>query len=141
MKQETINLLVEAALSAREKSYCPYSGFAVGAALLTADSKLYTGANIESASYSPTICAERVAMFTAVHQGEREFAAMAIVGGKRGNSVSSYCAPCGVCRQVLAEFCDPDFPVILFDGKEPKIFTLSALLPESFGKADLGTTQ
>ena len=139
MKQETINLLVESALSAREKSYSPYSGFAVGAALLTANGKIYTGANIESASYSPTICAERVAMFTAVHQGERAFSAIAIVGGKRGAEVSSYCAPCGVCRQVLAEFCDPDLPVILFDGNEKKILTLSAILPESFGKADLGT--
>lgn len=139
MKSETIDLLVESALSAREKSYCPYSGFAVGAALLADNDTIYTGANIESASYSPTVCAERVAMFTAVHKGERKFTAMAIVGGKRGENVSAYCAPCGVCRQVLAEFCDPDFPVILFDGNETKILPLSALLPESFGKADLGT--
>ncbi len=132
-----INALVNEALSAREKSYCPYSGFAVGAALLAADGTVYTGANIESASYTPTVCAERVAIFTAVHKGERDFAALAVVGGKRGADVSAYCAPCGVCRQVLSEFCAPDFPVILFDGKTPKVLTLSTLFPESFSKADL----
>ncbi len=137
MKQDTINALAEAALSAREKSYCPYSGFAVGAALLAADGTVYTGANIESASFTPTVCAERVAMFTAVHKGERNFTALAVVGGKQGEAVTAYCAPCGVCRQVLAEFCAPDFPVILFDGKTPKVLTLSTLLPESFSKADL----
>lgn len=137
MKQETISKLIDAALAAREQSYCPYSGFAVGAALLCNDGTLYTGANIESASFTPTVCAERVAVFTAVHAGKREFAAIAIVGGKQGSNVSAYCAPCGVCRQVLAEFCAPDFPVILYDGKSPKLLTLSALLPESFGKADL----
>ena len=138
-KDDTYSALIDRALEAREKSYCPYSGFAVGAALLAEDGTIYTGANIESASYTPTICAERVATFTAVHAGERKFAAMAIVGGKQGEAVASFCPPCGVCRQVLSEFCTPDFPVILFDGKESKILTLSALLPESFGKADLGT--
>ena len=138
MTEERNRALIDNALTARKQSYCPYSGFAVGAALLAEDGTIYTGANIESASYSPTVCAERVATFTAVHQGKRKFTAMAIVGGKRGEEVSAYCAPCGVCRQVLAEFCDPDFPVILFDGKTPKTLTLSALLPESFGKADLG---
>ena len=139
MKQVTINLVVESALSAREKSYSPYSGFAVGAALLTANGKIYTGANIESASYSPTICAERVAMFTAVHQGERAFSAIAIVGGKRGAEVSSYCAPCGVCRQVLAEFCDPDtFKIYLAKSeKEYTALTLRELLPYGFGKGYL----
>ncbi|MBQ7355105.1 MAG: cytidine deaminase [Clostridia bacterium] len=137
MNQETINALVANALAAREKSYCPYSGFAVGAALLAADGTIYTGANIESASFTPTVCAERVAMFTAVHKGERNFTALAVVGGKSGAEVSAYCAPCGVCRQVLAEFCTPDFPVILFDGKTPKVIPLSTLLPASFGKADL----
>lgn len=137
MKQETIHTLIDIALAAREKSYCPYSGFAVGAALLCADGKVYTGANIESASFTPTICAERVAVFTAVHEGKRDFTALAVVGGKQGTDISAYCAPCGVCRQVLAEFCFPEFPVILYDGKSAKILTLSALLPESFGKADL----
>ena len=129
--------LVDSALSAREKSYCPYSGFAVGAALLTEDGTVYTGANIESASYTPTVCAERVAMFTAIHKGERSFSAIAVVGGKQGEDVSAYCAPCGVCRQVLSEFCAPDLPVILFDGKATKSIPLSTLLPESFSKADL----
>ena len=137
MNQDTITALVKNALAAREKSYCPYSGFAVGAALLAADGTIYTGANIESASFTPTVCAERVAMFTAVHQGERNFTALAVVGGKSGAEVSAYCAPCGVCRQVLAEFCAPDFPVILFDGKSSKAIPLSTLLPASFGKADL----
>ncbi len=137
MKQDMLKALVDSALSAREKSYCPYSGFAVGAALLAADGTIYTGANIESASFTPTVCAERVAMFTAIHKGERNFTALAVVGGKKGADVSAYCAPCGVCRQVLAEFCAPDFPVILFDGQTPKVITLSTLLPESFSKADL----
>ncbi|MBQ8381803.1 MAG: cytidine deaminase [Clostridia bacterium] len=137
MNQETIKTLVDNALAAREKSYCPYSGFAVGAALLAADGTVYTGANIESASFTPTVCAERVAMFTAVHAGQREFTALAVVGGKKGADVSAYCAPCGVCRQVLSEFCAPDFPVILFDGNTPKIIPLSTLLPASFSKADL----
>lgn len=137
MNQDTIITLVDRALAAREKSYCPYSGFAVGAALLAADGTIYTGANIESASFTPTVCAERVAMFTAVHKGERNFTALAVVGGKSGAEVSAYCAPCGVCRQVLSEFCAPDFPVILFDGKSSKVIPLSTLLPAGFGKADL----
>ncbi|MGM9647743.1 MAG: cytidine deaminase [Eubacteriales bacterium] len=137
MKQDTVNTLVEQALSAREKSYCPYSGFSVGAALLCNDGTIYTGANIESASFTPTVCAERVAMFTAVHAGQRHFTALAVVGGKSGQAVTAYCAPCGVCRQVLSEFCAPDFPVILFDGNTPKVIYLSTLLPASFGKADL----
>ena len=129
--------LVDSALSARDQSYCPYSGFAVGAALLTEEGTVYTGANIESASYTPTVCAERVAMFTAIHRGERKFSAIAVVGGKKDTAVSAYCAPCGVCRQVLSEFCSPDLPVILFDGNAMKSIPLSTLLPESFSKADL----
>lgn len=129
--------LVELALQAREKSYAPYSGFSVGAALLTAEGQVYTGANIESASYTPTICAERVATFTAVHAGERQFAAMAIVGGKAGEPVSAYCPPCGVCRQVLAEFCDSTFPILLYDGETIKEYTLEQLLPAVFDKTNL----
>lgn len=129
--------LVERALQAREKSYAPYSGFAVGAALLTTDGKVYTGANIESASYTPTICAERVATFTAVHAGERDFAAIAIVGGKVGEPVSAYCPPCGVCRQVLAEFCGSEFPVVLYDGETVTEYTLGQLLPAVFDKTNL----
>lgn len=131
------NKLIEAALAAREASYCPYSGFAVGASLLAKDGRIFTGANIESASYTPTICAERVAFFTAVHQGVKEFSAIAVVGGKTGNPVSAYCAPCGVCRQVMAEFCAGDFEIVLYDGETPKVYTLNDLLPERFGKEDL----
>lgn len=130
-------ILIEKALAAREASYSPYSGFAVGAALLAQDGRIFTGANIESASFTPTICAERVAFFSAIHQGVRDFAAIAVVGGKAGESVSAYCAPCGVCRQVMAEFCTGDFKIILYDGREPMAYTLNDLLPQRFGKADL----
>ena len=129
--------LIDAALDARSHSYCPYSDFAVGAALLTADGKIYTGANIESASYTPTVCAERVATFTAVHAGEREFAAIAIVGGKAGEAVSDFCPPCGVCRQVLAEFCEGNMPVLLYNGNEIRERTLAELLPDTFDKSQL----
>ena len=113
-------------------AYAPYSGFMVGAALLTVDGKVYTGCNIENASYTPTNCAERTAFFKAVSEGERAFAAIAIVGGK-GDQPAEFCAPCGVCRQVMAEFCTPDFPIILrgADG-EIRTVRLDGLLPESF---------
>ena len=133
MKQETMQALVDSALSAREKSYCPYSGFAVGAALLSEDGKCYTGANVENASYTPTICAERVAFFQAVHEGKRKFSAIAIVGGKADEALSDFCAPCGVCRQVMSEFCDGDFLIILYDGKNVAVYTLDELLPLRFG--------
>ena len=129
--------LAKTAVSAREASYCPYSNFAVGAALLTDDGKIYTGANIESASYTPTVCAERVAFFTAVHKGERNFSAIAIVGGKKENPISDFCAPCGVCRQVMTEFAGADFEIILFDGKQTKSYTLAELMPVSFEKSNL----
>lgn len=129
--------LVKAALSAREKSYSPYSSFAVGAALLTDGNEIFTGANIESASYTPTICAERVAFFSAVHQGKRNFRAIAIVGGRSGFDVTDFTAPCGVCRQVMAEFADADFEIILYNGKDIKSYTLAELFPESFGKSNL----
>lgn len=129
--------LIEKALLARGASYSPYSDFAVGAALLTKNGDVYTGANIESASFSPTICAERVAFFSAVHKGEREFQAIAIVGGKRGYNVTDFTAPCGVCRQVMAEFADADLEIILYNGKDIKSYTLSELFPESFGKSNL----
>lgn len=137
MEQATIQMLTERALEAREKSYSPYSGFAVGAALLTSDGQVYTGANIECASFTPTVCAERVAFFGAVHAGARRFSAIAIVGGKAGEAIDSFCAPCGVCRQVMAEFCSADFTVILFDGTQYKTYTLGELLPESFGPGNL----
>ena len=121
------------AIEAMKKSYSPYSNFTVGAALLTKDGKVYTGANIENSSYTPTICAERNAIFTAVHEGEREFEAIAIVGGHKGD-VKGVTAPCGVCRQVMSEFCSPDFKVILVTSGEGDYeeTTLGELLPYMF---------
>ena len=132
MNNETVSMLVKKANEAREKSYCPYSGFAVGAALLCSDGTIYTGANIENASYTPTICAERVAFFQAVHAGHREFTAIAIVGGAKGKEIDSLCTPCGVCRQVMSEFCKGDFKIILSDGKTDSVFTLDDMLPHRF---------
>lgn len=137
MNTDTVNTLIGRAILAREQSYCPYSGFAVGAALLTGHGAVYTGANIESASFTPTVCAERVAFFGALHAGERSFEAIAIVGGKKDDMISSFTPPCGVCRQVMSEFCDKDFSIILFDGNETKIHTLGELFPESFGSDKL----
>ena len=125
--------LALAAIEAMKKSYSPYSSFTVGAALLTKDGKIYTGANIENASYTPTICAERNAIFTAVHAGEREFEAIAIVGGHKGE-ITGVTAPCGVCRQVMSEFCSPDFKVILVTSPDGDFeeTTLGELLPYTF---------
>ena len=124
------NELVSLALSARENSYSPYSGFKVGAALLTKNGKVYKGCNIENGAFSPTNCAERTAVFTAVADGEKEFEAIAVVGG--ADEIKNFCSPCGVCRQVLSEFCKEDFEIHLFNGEEIKTFTLGKLLPESF---------
>ena len=124
--------LVLQAEQAMENAYAPYSGFRVGAALLTKSGKVYTGCNIENASFSPTICAERTAIAKAVSEGEREFAAIAVVGGKDG-VITDICPPCGVCRQVLSEFCDPDLPVFLGKGNgEFDTVTLKDLLPLGF---------
>ncbi len=126
--------LIKAALSARERAYCPYSGIAVGAALLTADGKIYTGANIENAAFSPSVCAERVALFSAVHAGERNFAALALCGGKRGDVPCGLFPPCGVCRQTLSEFCSPDFEILLIqDNERYEKRTLAELFPDRFG--------
>lgn len=130
--------LVSEALAAREFAYTPYSGFAVGAALLTKDGKIYRGCNIESATYTPTNCAERTAFFKAVSEGERSFEAIAIVGGPAGKPPVDFCYPCGVCRQVMAEFCKKDFKVIV--GKsvdEYKEYTLEEMLPNAFTDEDL----
>ncbi|MBR0348066.1 MAG: cytidine deaminase [Clostridia bacterium] len=124
------NELVSLALSARENSYSPYSGFKVGAALLTKNGKVYKGCNIENGAFSPTNCAERTAVFTAIADGEKEFKAIAVVGG--ADEIKNFCPPCGVCRQVLSEFCKEDFEIHLFNGEEIKTFTLGELLPESF---------
>ena len=114
--------LASQALKARENSYCPYSDFAVGAALLCADGSVYTGCNIETAAFNGC-CAERTAIFTAAAQGKREFTAIAVAGAGRGNEPNSFCTPCGVCRQVMREFCRPDFDIILTDGKDIKAVT------------------
>ena len=129
----TSRALALAAIEAMKKSYSPYSNFTVGAALLTKDGKLYTGANIENASYTPTICAERNAIFTAIHNGEREFEAIAIVGGLKGD-IKGVTAPCGVCRQVMSEFCSPDFKVILVTSKDGDYIeeTLGSIMPYMF---------
>ncbi|MBQ7862412.1 MAG: cytidine deaminase [Clostridia bacterium] len=125
--------LIEKAKEAARASYSPYSGFTVGAALITKDGKLYLGCNIENASFSPTCCAERTAFFKAVSEGEREFSKIAIVGGK-GLDFTDFCPPCGVCRQVMKEFCGEDFTVILGkNGEEVKTLTLGELLPFGFG--------
>ena len=126
--------LIKQALEARKKSYSPYSHFRVGAAILTEDGKLYTGCNIENAAFSPTNCAERTAIFKAVSEGKQKFVKIAIVGGRKGE-VLDYCPPCGVCRQVMREFVNPQqFQVILAKSEtEYKVYKLSQLLPEDFG--------
>ena len=129
--------LVKIATETMMKAYTPYSGFKVGAALLASSGKIYTGCNIENASYTPTVCAERVAFFSAVRDGERSFDAIAIVGGE-GGVLSSYTYPCGVCRQVMREFCKGDFKLYFSDGNEIKELTLDQMMPYSFTPADLG---
>lgn len=131
------NELLQRAAKAREEAYCPYSGFAVGAALLCADGAVYAGCNIENAAYGVSNCAERTAFFRAVSEGRREFSAIAVVGGKQGRPVEEFCAPCGVCRQVMAEFCEPDFDILLTDGKSIQRLSLEELLPHSFGRGNL----
>lgn len=138
MDKKLVEEMIELAIRQLEVSYTPYSNFKVGAALLTKSGKLYTGCNIENAAFTPTNCAERTAFFKAVSEGEREFDAICIVGGKDG-VLTGYAAPCGVCRQVMMEFCDPDtFQVILASGKEDyRIFTLKEILPLGFGPDNL----
>lgn len=130
--------LVRLAKEARARSYVPYSGFAVGAALLCADGTVYQGCNIENAAFGPTICAERVAVFKAVYDGHRDFTAIAVAGGRAGREITGLFPPCGVCRQVLREFCGLDF--MLYLAKENDQFeahTLGDMLPVSFSPADM----
>lgn len=138
---ETTQILIEKAFSMLDFSYVPYSRYTVGAALLTEDGDIYTGCNIENAAFGPSNCAERTAIFKAVSEGVKDFRAIAVVGGPQ-KKVTDYCAPCGVCRQVLREFCDQDFIVILAKSKTDfKVFTLSQLLPESFKpEGEIGAT-
>lgn len=124
--------LLVSAVSAMNKAYAPYSHFKVGAALLCGSGKVYTGCNIENASYSVTVCAERVALFEAIKCGEREFKGMCIIGGKNGN-INTFCYPCGVCRQALSEFCNGEFEILLYNGSEFRSVMLENLIPHSFG--------
>lgn len=137
LTNELAQALVQLALEARENAYCPYSGFAVGAALLCGDGTVYSGCNIECASLSPGNCAERTAFFRAVNDGQRSFAAIAVAGGPKGQAPDAFCAPCGVCRQVMREFCQPDFAVIMTDGAQRRVMTLEELLPMAFGPDNL----
>lgn len=124
----THDMLLALAKEALKNAYAPYSRFTVGAALLCADGTVYTGCNIENAAFSPTVCAERVAFFKAVSDGKRDFTAIAIVNGN-----GTPCSPCGVCRQVMAEFCVPDFTIVSeSETHTPQAFSLSELLPHSF---------
>ena len=132
MDERVVRQLVEKAIEKTNFSYAPYSNFTVGAALLTDEGEIYTGCNIENAAYGPSNCAERTAVFKAVSEGKKNFKAIAVVGGLN-KKIEDYCSPCGVCRQVLAEFCDKDFKVIMAKSLDDiKILTLGDLLPESF---------
>lgn len=124
--------LVKAAYEAQKMAYAPYSHWVVGAALLTAEGKIYKGCNIESATFSPTVCAERTALFKAVSEGERHFAAIAIVGNAEGTAMgkADVCPPCGVCRQVMTEFCGGDFEIVLAKNYDDyAVYTLAELMP------------
>ena len=136
--KELIEKLIDTAIGQMSMAYTPYSHFDVGAALLTKDRKIYTGCNIENAGYTPSNCAERTAFFKAVSEGVREFEAICVAGGMNGDP-AEYTAPCGVCRQVMMEFCDPKtFQIILVKNREEyKIMTLEELLPMGFGPGSL----
>ena len=125
--------LMEEALKARKAAYAPYSGFQVGAALLCADGSIYTGCNVENSSYGAACCAERTAFFKAVSEGKRSFRAIAVVGGKNDGEVLESCPPCGICRQVMREFCSSDFAVVLGRSSlDYNIYTLEQLFPLPF---------
>lgn len=132
-EKEVIRTLCQKAVDMRSESYAPYSDFLVGSAVLTGDGKIFTGCNIENSAFGPSICAERTAIAKAVSEGYRDFAAIAIAGGRRDGELQ-YCSPCGVCRQVMREFCKPSFKIYLAkSANDYKEFTLGDLLPESFG--------
>ena len=139
MKKELKNLMI-IAMEARNYAYCPYSNYSVGAALLCADGRIVTGSNIENASYGISNCAERTAFFKAVSEGEKDFVAIAISGGSSGEDSDSYAYPCGVCRQVMREFCDEEkFKILVVKNeKEYEEYLLRDLLPKSFGPDNLG---
>lgn len=131
--ENQIQELIDTALAQRKFSYAPYSDFRVGAALLAHNGKIYTGCNIENSAYSPTNCAERTAVFKAVSEGVRDFQAICIAGGAGEGEPTGLCPPCGVCRQVLLEFCAPDFEIILAVNREQyEVYTLDELAPMGF---------
>lgn len=132
----TTRELCDAALEARHRAYVPYSHFAVGAALLCKDGTVFTGCNIENSAFGPTNCAERTAIFKAISEGRRDFAAIAVCGAPDDKEPDSICPPCGVCRQVMSEFCQGDFPIHLCTVDDYKTYTLDQLLP---GRFDLGS--
>lgn len=138
MLETEIRKLIQAAVAQLKYSYAPYSGFRVGAALLAQNGRVYTGCNIENAAYAPTNCAERTAFFKAVSEGVRGFRAICVVGGPEGR-LNSYTPPCGVCRQVMMEFCRPEeFEIILAKSEEDyTVYTLKELLPQGFGPENL----
>lgn len=126
-------VLIDLALESREKAYVPYSNFKVGSAILTEDGSIYSGCNIENASYTPTVCAERVAIFKAIFDGHRNIKKIAVVG-----KIGDFTFPCGVCRQVIREFCSDDCEIIIIKNKdEHKVLKFSDILPYSFGASDL----
>lgn len=138
ISEEMKKTLVERAFEARKRAYTPYSHHKVGAALLGKNGQIYLGCNIENAAFTPSNCAERTAVFKAVSEGQLEFDAIAVVGGMEDAEELDYCAPCGVCRQVLREFCDNDFEIILAkDVEHRKTLTLKEILPLGFGPENL----
>lgn len=139
MEKAQIQKMIETAIAQLAYSYVPYSGFRVGAALLAKNGTVYTGCNIENAAYTPSNCAERTAFFKAVSEGVKEFDAICIVGGQDG-VLTGYTPPCGVCRQVMMEWCDPEtFDIILaVDTEHYQVFKLKELLPMGFGPSNLG---
>ena len=138
MDKKLVEEMIDLAIRQMDFSYVPYSHFRVGAALLTKSGKIYTGCNIENAAYTPTNCAERTAFFKAVSEGVKEFEAICVVGGKDG-ILTEYASPCGVCRQVMMEFCDPDtFQIIVAISREKyEVYTLREMLPLGFGPHNL----
>ncbi len=142
MEKKRIVGLIADALKARERAYVPYSHFKVGAALLSKDGTVYTGCNIENASFGATNCAERTAFFKAVSEGVTDFSGIAIVGGKGDGEITGYAYPCGICRQVMLEFCDRDFTVIIARSeKDYKVHTLKEIIPLGFSPENLQDDQ
>ena len=138
MEKAEIQALIREAFAAQKLAYVPYSHFHVGAALRGKNGQVFRGCNIENASYTPTNCAERTALFKAVSKGVTRFTDIAVVGARRGEVNKQITSPCGVCRQVMREFCKPDFKIILVKSEEEwKVYTLSQLLPEGFGPENL----